>query len=269
MRFITLSLCLLFAVSTVNALKPKKDYFATPDAVSFPGFRSFEIETPDHYKLMAWKLPARSPDRHISILIAGGDAGNMSNFLPIAFALTSNGYTVYTFDYRGFGSSSSFPIDTSFLYYNEFSTDLLAAALFAKNNLPDNKLAIYSFSMGSIMTARIWKESTADYLIAEGLVINPLQVQQRLLDLKGRHFQLPADAAFHGMTLVDLPQKMLVFCGNSDPITRLEDAKSLQLQHSGVVIVPFDGGHGGGFSSLMSSITDGPYMDAIKTFTKP
>ncbi|MEO6832014.1 MAG: alpha/beta fold hydrolase [Chitinophagaceae bacterium] len=262
-------LIIFFAFCSVNtfALKPSKDWLAMPDEASFPGWKSSATETPDHYKIVIWQLPAKGTDRHVSIVIAGADAGNMSHYLTLAYALCMNGYTVILFDYRGFGGSQEFAIDTAQLYYNEFSSDLLTVCKWAKQRIPTNKLAIYGLSMGTILATQIWPEAQADYLIGEGFVTNPVAVQQRLYRLKGRRFELPGDAPFYPQLLASLPDKMLIFSGKYDEITTPADALELQRMHPGTIIKTFDAGHGQGYTMMMTDEARGPYIDAIKAFT--
>ncbi len=261
-----LLLPLLLCGNAANALKPKKAYAAIPDEGSFPGWKALRIETADHYNLAVWRLQPKGADRHVSIIAANGDAGNMSNWLPLAYALTWQGYTVLTFDYRGFGGSDDFPIDTTRLYYNEFDEDLKAMVRWSRMQLPANKVAVYAFSMGSIIAARVWAEAPADYFIAEGFVTNPVVTQQRLAAMKGKMFTLPADAAFHADKLKNLPGRMLVFSGTLDAVCKPEDYAALKAQHPEMIVKSFNGGHGGGFNALMESATNGPYMRAITDF---
>ncbi len=249
-----------------RALKPRKDYPALPDNASFPGWKAISLETADHYKLAAWQLPPKGIDRHVNIIIAGGDAGNMSNWLPLAFALTSQGFGVLTFDYRSFGGSDAFPVDTAMLYYNEFGEDLKAVIRWSRSQHTGDRLALYAFSMGSVIAANVWAEMPADYFIAEGLVVSPAAVQQRLMALKGKLFGLPADAPFHRDKLRTLPERLLVFSGTNDPVCKPEDYIALAAQHPKMVIKTFSGGHGGGFSATMESEADGEYMQAIRQF---
>lgn len=249
------------------ALKPSKDWLAMPDEISFPGWKASAAETPDHFKIAIWQLPPRGNDRHISVVVAGADAGNMSHYLTLAYALCMNGYTVILFDYRGFGGSQEFAIDTAQLYYNEFSSDLLAVCQWAKQRIPTNKLAIYGLSMGTILATQIWPEAHADYLIGEGFVTNPVAVQQRLLRINGRKLELPGDAPFYPQLLARLPNRMLIFSGKYDEITTPSDAQELKRMHAGTIIKTFDAGHGQGYTMMMTDEARGPYIDAIKTFT--
>ena len=258
--------CLLCGFNAF-ALKPVKEYSAMPTTTAFPGWNEFRIETPDHYHLAAWRLPPKGTDRHITILIAGGDAGNMSNWLALATSLTAHGFTVYTFDYRGFGGSDYFKIDPDHLYYNEFGEDLKAAIKYVRAEMPANMLALYGFSMGTVLAARVWHDAPADYFIGEGFVTDPVAVQQRLFAMKGRTFALPDDAIAHDKKVAVLPDRLLLFAGKQDAITTVTDCESLRANHHGIIIKSFEGGHGGGFSAMMESGTYGEYVNAIIDFT--
>ncbi|MBS1645690.1 MAG: alpha/beta fold hydrolase [Bacteroidetes bacterium] len=248
-------------------LRPLKDWVSSPDEVSFPGWKAPEVVTPDHYKLAVWQLPPRGNDRKLTVIIAGNDANNMSYNLPLAYALSMNGFTVVMFDYRGFGGSQDFAIDTNYLYYNEFSTDLLTVCRWAKQAIPQNKMAIFGISMGTIAATQIWAEAHADYLMGEGFVTNTVAVQQRIMRIKGRKLELPGDAPFYPQLLASLPRRILVISGKYDEITTPGDAMELKRMHSGTVIKSFDAGHCQGFTMMMTDEARGPYLDAIKSFT--
>ena len=91
--------------------------------------------------------------------------------------LSHVGFTVVMFDYRGFGESDSFNIDTKMLYYNEFATDLTAVIQFAKNKYPKNKTGVWAFSMGTIIATLATNYIQPVFIIGDGYVTNPSAIK--------------------------------------------------------------------------------------------
>ena len=90
------------------AIKPDRDYFMTPDSVDW-NYEQLEITTEDNFKLNSWIYEANLENsKDTALILAYPDAGNMSYFVYYAWTLAKAGYTVITFDYRGFGKSDDF-----------------------------------------------------------------------------------------------------------------------------------------------------------------
>ncbi|MGI4866576.1 MAG: hypothetical protein ACRYFZ_21815 [Janthinobacterium lividum] len=115
----------LLAAGPAFALRPVAAWWAKPDTLGLK-YQQLELTTPDHVKLVAWLIEpsVKVPDRHTTLVVAGGDAYNMSGNIYTAWALADAGYRTLLFDYRGFGHSQAFAIDQQRLYYEEFATDL-------------------------------------------------------------------------------------------------------------------------------------------------
>jgi hypothetical protein len=89
--------------------------FFHPDRVEYTRPRQFGlahedvfIVTADGSRLHAWWLPAAGPAR-ATVLHLHGNAGNVSNHLPLVAWLPPAGFNVLTLDYRGFGRSEGKP----------------------------------------------------------------------------------------------------------------------------------------------------------------
>src|SRR5581483_9463869 len=98
-----LALCLLVFVATrAIAIRPDTHYVSSPDQNGL-AYDSLNIVTPDHYRLTAWYCKVSEPSSKTLIVLAGGDAGNMSYDLALAQFLIENfKVPVLLFDYRGF-----------------------------------------------------------------------------------------------------------------------------------------------------------------------
>ncbi len=133
--------CLTIAVGEVYGILPNREYIRRPQEMGLI-YRPLEVVTEDGYRIETWFLPAQDmPDSTASaesplpyttidnrpratVIICNGDAGNMSYFqLFMAMVYTANGLNVVTFDWRGFGESDEFPMDSNYLCYTEMLRD--------------------------------------------------------------------------------------------------------------------------------------------------
>lgn len=185
-------LFILFLALTINsfALKPDLNYVRKPGDLNI-SYKEQIITTPDNFKLKTWICsPTKETDNKSVLILAYGDAGNMSYWLYQVAELVTKGFTVITFDYRGFGESDSFKINSKYLYYNEFVTDLVSIIRWTKNKYRENQIGIWALSMGTIMSTLALQEENVDYLIAEGFVRSTLQIKQSIKKLKNKEIIL-------------------------------------------------------------------------------
>jgi len=227
---------LLLAGTSAWASKPLAAWWAKPDTLGLR-YQDLTLRTSDHVRLAAWLIePAAAvPDRRTTVVVAGGDWGNMSYSLYLAQALSAAGYRVLLFDYRGFGHSQAFAIDINQLYYAEFATDLGTALAEARRRAPGQRVGIHGFSMGALLGARVAARDAAkgaagarcDFLITEGFPANPPAiVAYNRRTTPERPTTLPADAATFGRVAARVGCPWLLFAGRADPITTLAQAEA-------------------------------------------
>ncbi|GIH78056.1 alpha/beta hydrolase [Planobispora longispora] len=80
-----------------------------PAAAVLPGARDVTLTTADGLRLGAWYVPAAGSARGVSVLVAGGNAGNRAHRAPLARALAARGLSVLLLDYRGYGGNPGRP----------------------------------------------------------------------------------------------------------------------------------------------------------------
>ncbi|MFC7241611.1 alpha/beta hydrolase [Catellatospora aurea] len=76
------------------------------------GAQDVTLHTADGLALTAWLVPPTGPDRDLTVLVAGGNAGNRADRAPVARALSARGFTVLLMDYRGYGGNPGSPSET-------------------------------------------------------------------------------------------------------------------------------------------------------------
>jgi alpha-beta hydrolase superfamily lysophospholipase len=262
--------CLLLQTAWAWALKPSREWAATPDSVGL-AYQSLTLATPDHAQLATWVVEpaAAAPDQHTTVVLAYGDAGNMGNWVYQARALASAGYRVYLFDYRGFGHSSDFAMNPSQLYYQEFVTDLQTVWGDARRRYPRSRTGVLGFSMGTIMASAVAATHRCDFFIAEGYVANFQGITEFVRKKKHEQLALPAEAATYARLAPRINCPWLLIAGTQDQNTPLADSAAVvQAARRGQrrQLVPFSGEHGAGFYTLSDKEFGDLYVGAIRRF---
>lgn len=236
-------LILVLTSFSANAINPVKEYINTPEKLGLP-HQEIQLDTPDGYAINTWVLePIGEGKQDVSFLLAYGDAGNMSYSLAYAIQLVQRGYPVILFDYRGFGQSADFDMNKNQFYYNEFVTDFQTVLKWGKSRQPDQKFAVWGFSMGTLIASLAHEAEGFDYLIGEGFVANPEQSVERIFQQKEKKLDVPngIDSVIEKINRMAIP--ILFICGTEDKITTLEDVKAIVQKNPDHQVLSFDGGH--------------------------
>lgn len=252
----------------IHALSPDSLYRYTPDSLGL-SYENIQITTEDSFKLHAWLMtPAPVYDKKTTLIISGGDAGNMGNYVYQSYLLVMQGYTVISYDYRGFGTSDSFKMKSDMLYYNEFVRDLKAVIAFSKSKMPTNKTGLLSYSMGTIISVIAVQNVTVDFMIMEGLVYNPLQVSARLQLQEKKLFYVPDSADKVKGYYNNILCPMLIFAGEKDHITSVGDAKMVCALTNNRQLAVYNGAHLEGLSILSKKMLGDLYLKRMLKFLK-
>ena len=217
---------LLLHTILAQAIKPVATYWAKPDTLGL-NYEDLTLTTPDQVHLAAWLVApvAGAPAQHTTMVLAGADAGNMSSFLYQARALAAAGYQVLLFDYRGFGHSDAFAIDQNRLYYEEFALDLGTALAAARRRAPRQRVGIISYSMGTLLGAKVAAAHPCDFLITDSYVASPQRVVAYYQRVRPeRPLSLPAEAVSYAQVAPCITCPWLLIVGDADPVTTLHDS---------------------------------------------
>lgn len=270
MRRLLLVSCFLLLNTWAWALKPAREWVATPDSLGLR-YQTTALATPDHAQLAGWVVEpaANVPDRHTTMVMAYGDANNMSYFLSQARALSQGGYRVYLFDYRGFGHSSDFAIDRQRLYYPEFSTDLRTVLADARRRYPRSRTGIIAFSMGTMMGSEVAATSKCDFLVAEGYIASPQLLVAGIFARNQKVVTLPAEAADYALVARRVNCPWLLVGGTADKSMPLADsvavARAARWRQRRQVLC-FEGGHLEGFFKLSEAEYGDKYVREVTRF---
>ncbi|PAM95749.1 hypothetical protein B4N84_06550 [Flavobacterium sp. IR1] len=226
---------LLFSLTLYSifsfSITPKADYVATPKEFGIE-YKEVFVTNKD-VKICVWICEPNQvrvqESRSKSVLLAYGDYGNMSYYLSYISFYTKLGFRVISFDYRGFGKSSSFGIASNRLFYEEFAVDMKNVAAYCKRNLKINNLGFVALSMGTIIAPIVFQEEKAEFIIAEGCVYDINTSADRLKQIKRR--EIVVNTEYNLPKEWDkIKSKILIFVANKDDITNLEDTQKIVFQ---------------------------------------
>jgi len=230
-RILLFCLALLVA-GPAFAIKPLAQYWARPDTLGLK-YQSLTLTTSDRVHLAAWLVEpsAGAPDQHTTIVVAGGDSGNMASNIFTAATLAGAGYRVLLFDYRGFGHSDAFAINQNYLYYPEFATDARAALAEARRRSPSQRVGLMGFSMGSLVGSEAAATTRCDFLVTVAYPASPQHVVAHYQRIRPeRPIILPAEAATYSQVAPKVNCPWLFIAGTDDQSTTLAD--TLAVAHA-------------------------------------
>ncbi|QKG56734.1 alpha/beta fold hydrolase [Hymenobacter sp. BRD128] len=259
----------LLAAGPAFAIRPFAKYWARPDTLGLK-YQDLTLTTPDHVHLAAWLIEptAGVPTQHTTVVVAGGDAGNMASNIYTAASLAGAGYRVLLFDYRGFGHSDAFAINQDYLYYAEFATDTRTALAEARRRSPGQRVGLVGFSMGSLVGSEAAATTRCDFLVTVAYVAslqNVVAYYQRIRP--ERPIMLPADAAAYRRVAPKVKCPWLFISGTDDQATTLAD--TLAVAHAASrrqqrEVLPVPGDHQQSMGAFVEEETSSRCLEAMR-----
>lgn len=158
------ALLLLLPGCTSLLFYPTRDHVLTPDVIGLD-YRDVAFEAPDGVRLHGWLLPAKGPAQG-TLLFVHGNAENISTHIASVAWLPGQGYNVFLFDYRGFGTSEGEP-DLDGLH-----RDTLAAIerTFTLDGVDPARVAVFGQSLGgSVAISSVVRSPRRDQI--RGLIV--------------------------------------------------------------------------------------------------
>ncbi|MEQ8478049.1 alpha/beta fold hydrolase [Fulvivirga sp.] len=250
-------------------IDPDRNYILTPDSIGW-SYEQAVVVTEDGAQINTWTYAANpKTDKDTVLILAYPDAGNMSYFVYQAATLANAGYTVVTFDYRGFGQSTDFKIDPNYLYYTEFSNDLEVVAGKTAKKFKNKKLGIWCMSMGTTVTTRAYPniKEDIDFIIGEGFVTDTSMIVERYKRLN-KEIILPESSMIYSSAIKSIQVPILIFSASDDTITTTSDALELKdLLINACNVIEYSGKHLQGFQAFIDSKGFGGwYIENINSF---
>jgi uncharacterized protein len=112
-----------------------------------PGIEALELQTDDGMPLGAWFVPGADTgaDPGPAVLICNGNAGYRAHRLPLAEALSEQGYHVLLFDYRGYAGNPGSPSEDGL----RADARAAARALAERPEVDPERVAYFGESLGA------------------------------------------------------------------------------------------------------------------------
>ena len=139
---------------------PSSAILQTPETSGIP-FEDVFIPSTDGNKIHGWWAQHENTTENVTILIAHGNAGNISGRVFLMDIFYSAGYNVFLFDYQGYGLSEGRPGE------QEVFEDGLAAwdFLVHEKGLSENRIIPLGRSMGGAVALKIAEQRNPAGLI--------------------------------------------------------------------------------------------------------
>jgi pimeloyl-ACP methyl ester carboxylesterase len=203
MRFSIILLSFLLSYSTLWALSPKKKYDHTPHDLHMV-YEKLTIPTNDGFSLNAWYFPSSLGDQ--LMIISHDGVGNMGDYLERVRILVQYGFSVITYDYRGYGKSSPFKIDPYSYIYKEFYTDFDAVYNFCNVKF-HHELIAYGWGIGGgISVSRGYLKDDISGIIADEPFVDFTKLTQQFKKISSI-MTLPMDVKNVDYNTLDVVKK--------------------------------------------------------------
>ncbi len=141
---------------------PMRPVTATPADAGLSGFEEVLFRAQDGVALKGWFIPAEGA--RLTILFLHGNAGNISHRLEKIKILHELGFSIFIFDYRGFGKSEGKPTEQGF--YRD--ADAAFRYLRDERRMPSASIVLYGESLGGAVAIDLAAKQKAAALITEG-----------------------------------------------------------------------------------------------------
>ena len=153
-RVLRVALVTLLVLAVLGSLawglQRKLIYFPSAAAVPsperlLPDARNVSLHTEDGLELGAWLVPPSGPDRHLTVLVTHGNAGDRADRAPLARRLADEGFAVLLFDYRGYGGNPGSPSEEGL----RRDADAAYRYLVSDAGVPPDRLIFFGESIGA------------------------------------------------------------------------------------------------------------------------
>ncbi len=124
-----------------------------------------KLETPDRIKLSALYLP--NPTATYTLLYSHGNAEDLGDIRPILEDLRTVGFSVFAYDYRGYGTSQGEPSEQK----SYLDIETAYAYLITKLGVKKNRIIAFGRSVGNSPTIHLaTQEQLAGLIIESGFI---------------------------------------------------------------------------------------------------
>jgi fermentation-respiration switch protein FrsA (DUF1100 family) len=193
-----------------------------PGEVGIPQASETSFATADGLTLAGWFVKAQSGARGPAVLVFNGNAGNRAYRAPLARALGRYGYSVFLFDYRGYGGNPGSPTETG------LAADARAARAYlaSRSDVDATRIVYFGESLGTAVALALAVEQPPAALVLR----SPFE---SMADVGRYHYPLlPVrlllrDRFASNEVIGRLRSPLLVVAGDRDEIVPLDHSRRL------------------------------------------
>jgi pimeloyl-ACP methyl ester carboxylesterase len=232
---------IVFTANAAFALNPSREYKVNPEKYGMQ-YTKETMPTKDGLRLNGWffELPKKTTNW---IIISGSGDGNMADNIEICSQFLSAGWNVCMYDYRGYGESDNFAIDTGTYIYPQFIVDLNSVIDYLRKSRAITKIDLYGKNIGAGLSISVGcNRPETRKIIADGPWTGLEQMKKKYKDIKQKDIIIPFgyDKTFEPFNACDrlksnLRGVMLIVSPN-DPMLNAEDMKLLRCSTTTYIV---------------------------------
>jgi pimeloyl-ACP methyl ester carboxylesterase len=190
MKFKILLLAATVVAVHAFGLNPSREYKVYPEKYGMT-YKKESIPTKDNINLNAWFFETSKKTTNWVIISGSGD-GNMADDIEICGQFLSAGWNVCMYDYRGYGASDNFPIDTDTYIYPQFLTDLNAVCDYLRKSRAITKFDLYGKKIGAGLSIGVGcNRPETRKIIADGPWTSLEQMKKKYKDIRQKDVIIP------------------------------------------------------------------------------
>jgi pimeloyl-ACP methyl ester carboxylesterase len=266
LKSLIISACCILSFSIrAYSLNPSKEYKVKPEKYGMV-YKEEKVTTKDDATLNAWffETPKKTTNW---VIISGSGDGNMADNVEICSQFLSAGWNVCMYDYRGYGSSSSFDIDPDTYIYPQFLNDLNGVCDYLRKSRAITKFDLYGLNIGAGLSLGVGcNRPETRKIIADGPWTGLENMKKKYKELKQKDIIIPFgyDKTFEPMYACDKMRPslkgVLLIVSPQDPMLNPNDMKLLKCSTM-TYIVPASPNNAENFNTDKNF-----YFQKIRTF---
>lgn len=210
-------------------LNPSRKYSENPGNSNLK-YKEVKVSSDAGVSLNAWIISPSNPSNKI-LLVSHNGEGNMSNYIERYKTFIQIGYTVVAYDYRGYGTSSSFEMDNNMFIYPHFINDLQAMTTYCIKMNNGKPIDLYGWGIGAGLSLGVgWNTSGVQRIIADTPFLSMEDLEERFMD-----WDEPMEVPFAGFNSIYEPinsirnnfkgskKDVLILIGSNDILFKKSD----------------------------------------------
>ncbi len=214
-------------------------------------FEEVYLTTPDNARLHAWYIPNSNSD--YIFWIFSGNAGNKSYMLDAIQLIYDLGYSVFIYDYRGYGPSKGRLTEQTQYQDAEFLWNYLTQT----RNIPSNQIVLHGRSLGTAMASWVATKVEPAALILESGFTSLTDMSKHIygwlpidLILRWKYDNLERITQYSGPTL-------LIHSSDDEIVPYHHSVRLFEAAPGTKQILELSGTHLEGFMDNRETYTDG------------